>query len=481
MDLLGDYSSSDDEVGQKSLSPPILIIGQQQQKQQEKKGILKPISSTTKAAPQPQKALPVTAAAATSTATKATKRGKKILSLHSVLPPHILEQLTKAETGGGDDDDDSSDNDDEDSAALQRKRDDNKMKKNKAASFSTEDEGIANFLSALHSAKTSNTKKTKNSTTKGYSDSANNKTATKQDSSSSELGAAFMMSTTTTTTTTNTTSRKKVDGGSPAVIDIHSNKSPPTGRETPSGQQHDPAASPSGYQPLSLSPGTAFRPFQNNNTKMTVVSHSAICSAPPVPGMTSAAIQKSTISRGPTITKNAVPQYNPRSSATVASTATTTTTTGNVTAAYAPAERDHEEELSTVVNQRRNKRQMQKALRAGQLDQALTGSHAVASNVHVTSMDQVHPTDYVPQPETYATASGGVNGVKVAATTMYNPQAGSDVQADLAAQRAKGKNQINALMASAANFQLQQTRMGGGGNKTNNNSQRAGAKRKYGW
>jgi len=51
----------------------------------------------------------------------------------------------------------------------------------------------------------------------------------------------------------------------------------------------------------------------------------------------------------------------------------------------------------------------------------------------------------------------------------------------LAAQRAKGKNQINALMASAANFQLQQTRMGGGGNKTNNNSQRAGAKRKYGW
>jgi hypothetical protein len=90
-----------------------------------------------------------------------------------------------------------------------------------------------------------------------------------------------------------------------------------------------------------------------------------------------------------------------------------------------------------------------------------------------TQMEQAKPDAYVPKEETYAAP---MRGVKNVATQMYNPSAGTDVQAEMN-MKVKGKNQINHLMASAAQLEMQQARQGG----PKVNSQRAGAKRKYGW
>jgi hypothetical protein len=82
---------------------------------------------------------------------------------------------------------------------------------------------------------------------------------------------------------------------------------------------------------------------------------------------------------------------------------------------------------------------------------------------------------YVPQEETYAVPSSGA--VRVAPVRMYDPKAGTDVvQADVTGKQ-RGKHQINQLLASAANLELQRARATGTGVK----SKRADAKRKYGW
>jgi hypothetical protein len=136
---------------------------------------------------------------------------------------------------------------------------------------------------------------------------------------------------------------------------------------------------------------------------------------------------------------------------------------------YHSYQQQEQQEPTTSNSSKRSKRQLQKALRAGQFD-----AHALNdnNNVTITQMEQARPSAYVPQEETYAVPA---NGVKVTTTQMYNPSAGTNVQADL--NLVKGKNQINHLMASAAQLELQQAR--GAGSKAN--SQRAGAKRKYGW
>ncbi|CAB9506582.1 expressed unknown protein [Seminavis robusta] len=403
MDLLGNYSSSDDDddaASDRSISPPTPI-----KKTNVHEGALPP------AMPSPKKlTVQKNPAAAAGVANKTGKaktnsRGKKLISLHSVLPTHILEQLTKSEATG-----DISDSSDEDDFNNKKEESTKKNTASKKKAAST-DPGIANFLSALSSAKTMNT-----STSLSKMNHSNKK------KDSSKLGAAFLSVTSTTTIT-----RTKKDG---STITKSDTTVPDEAPATPTGNDETTNGSPSHYKPLSLSPRTAFHRFPT----------SKVAAAPPVP-MPAIGMYDNThrhvVAPPPPAT---VPDYSIPTAA--------TTNTGN---------------------SRSKKRQLQKALRAGQLDQALAQNNTAA----VTNMDQVDPTAYIPQQETYAVPA---NGVRVAATTMYNPKAGTDVQANLGGVRARGKNQINQLMASAANFELQQARQGG---KTN--SQRAGAKRKYGW
>ena len=446
MDLLGDYSSDDDDS--RSRSPPTPIS----QKASTAVGLrIPPVM------PPPQQQNTKKPAASTTTTsnkpTKTNRRGKKILSLHSVLPPHILEQLTKSEATGMNGD--SSDDDDDDDYEERSKKNTGSQAKKPASTH--QDKGIASFLSALSSAKT--TKATKGSDT-GYN-KGNIKSSSASEPSSSSLGAAFMSVTSTTTI------RKTKDGTAISTAAVAESPTGSDARQTPTGQGEQASSlSPSHYQPLSLSPSTAFRPFRTN-------AGAKVSAAPPVPTVASGATTKTTIPmRRPTT--NAAPRYVQRSQQQQQQQTSTAPPPAQAPppavaqAAYQPAAAAFG---GGGGNSRKKKRQLHKALLAGQLDHAMGSANAN----QVTQMEQAHPTDYIPQEETYATPA---NGVKVVTTSMYNPKAGGDVQADLSSQRALGKNQINQLMSAAATFQLQQAR---NGPNAKANSQRAGAKRKYGW
>lgn len=384
MDLLGNYSSSSDDdddnssASERSKSPPTPIV---------KKSPLQHGTLPT-AMPSPKK---MGAVKGNAKSTVTNKRGKKLISLHSVLPPHILEQLTKSETTGSFEDSSDEEEDDKKKTASSAKKTDSKA--------ASKDEGIANFLSALGSAKTNGVLQKSTSTKTGEKGKAPGK-----------LGSAFVSVTTTTTT------RTKKDGTQSTTVT--------EGRRTPT-QESDATSggSPSHYKPLSLSPRTAFQPFRTPG----------VAAAPLVPA--ARAPTQPSASYQPAVPHQPSPEMN--------------------------------EPASFGGNAKMKKRQLQKALRAGNFDQV------AAAGGNLTNLEQAGPTDYVPNPETYAVPK---HGVKVVATQMYNPKVGGDVQVDMGSVRAKGKNQINQLMASAANFELQQARSG---QKTNSN--RAGAKRKYGW
>jgi hypothetical protein len=99
--------------------------------------------------------------------------------------------------------------------------------------------------------------------------------------------------------------------------------------------------------------------------------------------------------------------------------------------------------------------------------------------LQVQSMQQAQPDAYTMQEESYHAVP--THGVKVAPTAMYDPSAG---QAVVGSSAARGTNQINQLMASAANLEQQRTQGMGAGAGANNQAgktHRANAKHKYGW
>lgn len=410
MDLLGNYSSDDDDSNsERSRTPPTPI-----KKTAVHPGTIAP-SVTSPRKPAAQKSV------ASSGSKDVTTRGKKLMSLHSVLPPHILEQLTKSEATGSYED--NSDSEDEERAKETRKQP--AVKKTVAS----QDEGISNFLNALSSAQPTNSSSA--NFIKPTSSKSNNIQTT------SKLGSAFVSATTTTTI-------RKKDGKTTVREE---GPTTPTGE---SSQSHQ--SSPSHYKPLSLSPRTAFQPFRSAN----------VSAAPPVP-MGSSSYASSERAAAPT--NFAIHALRPSvAAAAVAAPHPPPPTQQHVAAGYPnPTEEDYGQQYS---NKRSKKRQLQKALRAGQLDTEALNHQSV------TQIEQAQPNAYIPREETYAVPA---HGVKVVPTEMYNPSVGGNVQADLG--KVKGKNQINQLMASAAQLELQQARRGG----SKVNSQRAGAKRKYGW
>lgn len=386
MDLLGSYTSSDDDdsissASERSRSPPTPIV---------KKTSLHP-AGLAPAMPSPRRPAAVKMQKK-SISLACSRRRKKLISLHSVLPPRILEQLTKSETTG--DLDSSDDEVDENS----RKRVDS-SKKNTRMAEASKDKGIASFLSALGSAKTNAILE------------VNNKIQNPGNRAASA------------------TSRTTTVSGAQDLSTVKD------ARGTPTEEEEAINGSPLRYKPLSLSPRTAFLPFP-------------AAAAPRAPKGAAAAVPPARATR--------LNQYSNSPRRGVAPPRTAPIFTGSV-----------DTNAKAGGRSRSKKRQLVKALRAGNVDQALENAKGV------TKLDQAMPNAFVPEPETYAVP---VNGVRVVATQMYNPKAGKDVEANTGAVRARGKNQINQLMASAANFELQQARSG---QKTKN--QRAGAKRKYGW
>lgn len=139
---------------------------------------------------------PTTAKPATASSVKTSRRGKRIVSLHAVLPTHILDQLEKSTATGNVDSDD--DDDDDALPAHQAPKQDGKRH-----AVVGKDEGLSSFLSDLKSAPTS--------TFLGKS----NNVADEKSAPSQPLGHAF------TTTTSVTTSRSN-EGNK--VLDVHAKK-----------------------------------------------------------------------------------------------------------------------------------------------------------------------------------------------------------------------------------------------------------------
>jgi hypothetical protein len=319
-------------------------------------------------------------------------RGKRLVSLHAVLPTHILEQLTKSAATGG------LDSDEEEEAASQPTKDSKRH-----ATVIGKDEGLSSFLSELKSAPT---------LTFLTGGTAENRPA----SLVPPLGQAF---TTTQTVVVSRTSAKNAE-----IINVHATttkKRPEPPAET---RQKPFAPEPAGAAPPRPSAFVSVpRPGMNR----------PIVSAPPLLAMTT---------EQPRQQQSLFAQYQPEL---------------------------EEETIDPRLAKKKCRKEMEKALRAGNLQALAQG--------RVTTVEAQGST-FTPQEETYRVPTFGIT--KVAPVSMYDPKAGSDVvQAGGATGKQRGKHQINTLLASAASLELQRARaigttLGGKG-------KRADAKRKYGW
>ena len=318
-------------------------------------------------------------------------RGKRLVSLHAVLPPYIFDQLTKdAATEGMDSDEE------EEEAASQPTQD---LKRH--STVIGKDEGLSSFLSELKSAPTT--------TFKGDG------TAKKKPSSSGPLGRAF------TTTQTVVVSRTKNE----EVVDVHAKQSEPALHSNDSVSEGDAQTTP---------------------------KQSAYTSRPAAPQpLSSASVPRPDMSSHPIVSPRLPTMLTeqPR----------------QPSSQYQPEPDEEEPKIDPRLAKKRSRKEMEKALRAGNLD-ALHGVATVEAEASV----------YVPQEETYRVVTSGIT--RVAPVGMYDPKAGSDVMQVGATGKQRGKHQINALLASAASLELQRARaIGTSGGK----SKRADAKRKYGW
>ena len=270
------------------------------------------------------------------------------------------------------------------------------------------DAGIDSFLSDLHQSAPAATKPVL------VSNSAGSNSA-KHNSSSSKLGAAFLSTVTTTTTSHGADATN-------AVRDIHGESTSSVLQEKKEEQQKEMESKGA------MKPPPAVKPFLNS-----------------------------------------VPRP---SRATPASART------SITAAATPPSRETEESstpramaASNNNNPKRRRQEMERLLRQGQWDAALSPSAATSATV--LEMDQPK----VFQPTDGAAQNVDTMGlVRMAATSMYDPSQG---QAVVGKDAGRGKNQINHLLASAANLELARAR--GMAAKPGQNSHRANAKRKYGW
>ena len=322
-------------------------------------------------------------------------RGKRLVSLHAVLPPHILNQLTKGAASGG------MDSDEEEEEVANRPTQDSK----RHTTVIGKDEGLSSFLSELKSAPTT--------TFRGGG------AAEKKPSSSEPLGRAF------TTTQTVVVSRTKGE----EVMDVHAKQPEPALQSNHSESERDPETTtkPLAYAGRPAAP----RPSSSVNVPRPGTSSHPIVSAPlpaPLPTM---------------MTEQPRQQFSQ----------------------YQLEPDEEESKIDPRLAKKRSRKEMEKALRAGNLD-ALQGVATVEAEASV----------YIPQEETYRVPTSGIT--KVAPVSMYDPKAGSDVMQVGATGKQRGKHQINTLLASAASLELQRARaIGTSGGK----SKRADAKRKYGW
>jgi len=124
------------------------------------------------------------------------------------------------------------------------------------------------------------------------------------------------------------------------------------------------------------------------------------------------------------------------------------------------------------------KRQMEQMLRAGKLDE-VQGDHVLQGVAHVYQQEGDHAALAA-----HGSSSNGP-GVRVVPTGSYDASLGATAVGTDVTSRQKNSNQLNSLLANAASLENHRAQnplfhsMGGGAGKSGSN--RATAKRKYGW
>ncbi|KAL7553512.1 hypothetical protein ACHAWF_016804, partial [Thalassiosira exigua] len=370
--------------------------------------------------------------------------GRRILSLGAVLPPEILDRLTRPP--GEDDSSTSSFEGDargngSGAKPMKRKRtsndDNHQPESSKGSSGNRED--LNSLLNDLRSAPlhVSKKKTSKNGTSQTTKDVSGASTA-KEDG---KLGMAFMSYTSSTTT-----SKKSHE-----VVDVHASKKSVSqaGRSSTSGP---------------TPPTTSSVPSFSRMSAAAPVVPSYSRSAPQYPHASS------------------MPEYPVDTQAEMEEESSLNTAPVSVDAA------SYNNYGSMSNKSRRQRREEERALRSGKAFRE-DSSAASATEIH-----QPSPTEYAPTAHAAAIASraarlrgasgGGGGGVKNIA--MYDPQSGTDVKGLGVSGKHRSKHQINQLMASAMSLEahraseaeLARFGMGGG---TGGKGSRADAKRKYGW
>eukprot|EP00980_Cylindrotheca_fusiformis_P026089 scaffold15311_cov136-Cylindrotheca_fusiformis.AAC.11 len=123
--------------------------------------------------------------------------------------------------------------------------------------------------------------------------------------------------------------------------------------------------------------------------------------------------------------------------------------------------------VASTNSKKSRKRQMEQMLREGNLD-------GVSSDVHLHGQDNVYE---VPQDQQQHSTQAQSHGVRVVPTSQYVPGMGTTASTIKISGKQRGKNQVNALLASAASLEAQRAR----NPLPQQNTHRANAKRKYGW
>lgn len=350
-----------------------------------------------------------------------SKRGKKLVSLHAVLPPHILQQLTNdgnANQSDSDDDDQQEQNHKPHSA----KSTNNTQTHNKPLKRGA-DHGLTSLLTELGSVgKTS----------------ANANANPKQGQNfkaKEKMGQAFLQTQTTTTRTKSNEENVNVNVHvHTPVLDIHAQTHVETVQETD----------------------------DEHCIHTTEVKSTALRRKTPAPPRTRPRLQtqvpRPNMFPGRPIT--APPQYDGRS---------TIEKPPDHHANYSGIDEPQDQAHAAVddrTTRKRSRKEMERALRSGNMS-------AVDGHGNVQTFDaQQHV--YMPE-DSATTAPNQGTGVRVAPVAMYDTKAGKDVLGANVSGKARGKNQINYLMASAAAFEANQAQ------QAKAKSHRASAKRKYGW
>lgn len=401
--------------------------------------------------------------------TEGSARGKKVLSLTSFLPPHVLARLTKAQAlrparqslsqrsagaatasnqdESDDDTDDDEEDEDEDDGADHQSLDDGRGStgstvksggRRSAGATTATDDSLSLLLRDLHDSKPAATV-----------GAAAPKQQEQQQQQQQPLGQAFV------SLQSDSAKPRRSDHG--VVVDVHRPTTTATTTTRSTIEQADTQASTSGSRSLQL----------------------------PQPGRSLARQVKAAPMPTPSLRQDNKGSPIPLTSSVHHSTAqhAAYANQGTSTFGVAPTEAVN---VPQYNKKKRSRQELERALRQGNVQVLKDPSHAFL--VDVQSLQQADPTEYAPEAESAHEASlrqSQQHGIRVAPTLMYDASTGTAESVVVGPEggpklKGRGKNQIHHVVAAAAQLEMQRARQNPSSSGSGS-THRVNAKAKYGW